>query len=265
MATPNVHALPGPPSAVGTTGPSANVSGGIPLTIGGRTIDLSSVISRFSRTFLCIGPICLRSGVGFGAGVGCGAGIGRGAHVFKLQTSPSGGGGSGGFQMPYQLMQQIPGGYQMINVLKTVLRKFPGSQAGVGCGVGVGYGFGVGLQYGAAGGGGGGERLGGGMGDMMSGMQGGGMMGGGLGGAGLMGGSMMGGRGAVGGSTGTSTGSGSAATAVAATVAAREAAEKYGKLEKRIAELEDKVGLQLKMKDLEERLSSVEQGGRRRR
>ena len=148
-----------------------NTSSSLPqLTIGDKSIDLS----RFQRTFFCIGPVCLRSGVGFGAGVGCGAGIGRGLPLFALDTSSgraAGANGGTGFTLPTGMMNQIPGGYQIMNVLKTVLRKWPGSKAGAGCGVGVGYGVGIGLQYGAAGGG---------LGSMMGGA-GGGLMGSGMG------------------------------------------------------------------------------------
>ena len=38
--------------------------------------DLSKM--NLQRTFVCVGPLCLRSGVGLMAGVGCGAGLGVG-------------------------------------------------------------------------------------------------------------------------------------------------------------------------------------------
>lgn len=245
----------------GTAAPppgAGNNAGGVPLTIGGREIDLSQFVARVSKTFLCIGPVCLRSGVGFGAGVGCGAGIGRGAALFRIETSAAGGGksGSGGFSMPYGMMNQVPGGYQIMNVMKTISRKFPGSQAGVGCGVGVGYGFGLGLQYGAAGGGAGGGGGGGMMGGLMSGMGG---MGGGMGGGGMGGMGGMGGRaggtmtGGVGGAGGVSSGTTSAASD-----------ERLRKLEKKVEELEGKVDLQLRMKELEERMAGMDKGRRRR-
>lgn len=227
--------LGGPPNA--TSGSKLPT-----LTIGGKKID----ISRYQRTFFCIGPVCLRSGIGFGAGVGCGAGIGKGFPVFKLDTVPGsrgggGGGGDGGsgFTLPTGIMNQIPGGYQVLNVLKGVLKKWPGSRAGAGCGVGVGYGVGVGLQYGAAGGGFG-RGLGGRMG-------GGGGSGGGSGGEGSYGGGVVGG----GGKGGKVGGIG------------KEVDEKIMGLEKRIGELEDKLGMQLKMKELEERIGYMEKKRRR--
>jgi hypothetical protein len=271
------------PGAVG-----GGFTGGRPgpsLRIGGRELDLRQLVSRISKTFLCIGPICLRSGIGFGAGIGCGAGIGRGAAVFRVETSPSNGASGGGFSLPYQMMNQIPGGYQMVNVLKTVMRKFPGSKTGVGCGVGVGYGFGIGLQYGAAGGGVGGGMMGG-MGGMggggMSGMGGGGMggMGGGglggmmgPGGGGLMGGSMVGPGSSMSGAGGTGQsgphaggiGAGYAhGSGGAAGLTPTVSEERIQKLEKKVADLEDKVGFQLRLKELEQRLSEIETSRKRR-
>ena len=38
--------------------------------------DLSKM--NLQRTFVCVGPLCLRSGVGLMAGIGCGAGLGVG-------------------------------------------------------------------------------------------------------------------------------------------------------------------------------------------
>ena len=37
--------------------------------------DLSKM--NLQRTFVCVGPLCLRSGVGLMAGIGCGAGLGE--------------------------------------------------------------------------------------------------------------------------------------------------------------------------------------------
>lgn len=218
------------------------------LKFGNREVDLQALTQRFSKTFLCIGPICLRSGVGFGAGIGCGAGIGRGAAVFKVQTSPAGG-ATGGFTLPYQVMNQIPGGYQMIGLLKAIMRKFPGSQTGVGCGVGVGYGVGIGFQYGSGGsfGGRGGFGTAGGRINGTTGSYEGasGNSGGGVGGTGS------------GGSYGTS-GSGGSGTS------SQPVDDKIRRLEKRVEDLEEKVGLQLRMKELEERISVIEKGKRRR-
>mmetsp|Transcript_20988 Transcript_20988/g.51285 ORF Transcript_20988/g.51285 Transcript_20988/m.51285 type:complete len:208 (-) Transcript_20988:671-1294(-) len=115
---------------------------------GGPQLDLTR-LKKLQRTFLCVGPVCLRSGVGFGLGVGCGAGIGAGWTPFVVQTSAGGSSaGVGGFQLPAQVMQGLPGGYMVLDLLKKVMRNFPGSKTGAGCGFGVGYGFGVGLQYG---------------------------------------------------------------------------------------------------------------------
>mmetsp|Transcript_25404 Transcript_25404/g.63487 ORF Transcript_25404/g.63487 Transcript_25404/m.63487 type:complete len:115 (+) Transcript_25404:204-548(+) len=67
---------------------------------------------RLQRTFFCIGPLCLRSGHGFGVGIGCGVGIGKGWAGFELGGSPGGGGeGMPSFEVPYQVMNRIPGGY----------------------------------------------------------------------------------------------------------------------------------------------------------
>lgn len=238
---------PGMSSALPMDTQTQPINSGLPLKVGNREIDLHALSQRFSKTFMCIGPICLRSGVGFGAGVGCGAGIGRGAALFKVQTSPAGG-SSGGFTLPYQLMNQIPGGYQMINLLKTIMRKFPGSQTGVGCGIGVGYGVGVGLQYGS--GGSFGSRGGG------------GLLGGRSGG-------MLGGQANAPGSSGVVAGVGARsgthdATAVGGSTSGSAASnDRINRLEKRVQELEDKIGLQLRLKELEERLSEMEKGKRR--
>lgn len=117
------------------------------FTIAGREFRLDP--AALQRTFFCIGPVCLRSGYGIGLGVGCGAGIGRGFPVFKVSTSPGDSGGGPG--IPYDMIQRLPGGYQLTQVLRQVLRQFPGATAGVGCGVGAGYGVGIGLQYGSGG------------------------------------------------------------------------------------------------------------------
>jgi hypothetical protein len=70
-------------------------------------------------------------------------------------TSAAGGGlgGSGAFaSLPLgSMLGGIPGGYFVLDLLRNVLRKFPGAQPGVGCGVGFGYGIGIGLHYGRAG------------------------------------------------------------------------------------------------------------------
>lgn len=111
----------------------------------------------YSRTFFCIGPICLCSGAGLGFGVGCGAGIGKGWMPVTASTSSAGSGlgmgGSGAFSsLPLgSFLAGIPGGYFVLDLLRNVLRKFPGAQPGVGCGLGFGYGVGIGLHYGRAG------------------------------------------------------------------------------------------------------------------
>jgi len=111
--------------------------------------------SFYTRTFFCIGPVCLCSGAGLGLGVGCGAGIGKGWMPITASTSAAGGGlgGSGAFaSLPLgSMLGGIPGGYFVLDLLRNVLRKFPGAQPGVGCGVGFGYGIGIGLHYGRAG------------------------------------------------------------------------------------------------------------------
>ncbi|KAA8496216.1 hypothetical protein FVE85_2371 [Porphyridium purpureum] len=125
-------------------------------------------VRKLERTFFCVGPVCLRSGIGLGIGVGCGAGIGSGWAPFVVgAASDSIGGVSEGFSLPFNVIGQVPGGYQLVNLVKQVMRKFPGSKTGAGCGFGAGYGIGIGLQYGSSRGGSGG-RFGGG-GGMMSG------------------------------------------------------------------------------------------------
>ena len=108
-------------------------------------------VRSLERTFFCVGPLCLRSGYGLGIGVGCGAGIGTGWAPFVVGgSSDSLGGMSGGFSLPYNAIGQIPGGYMLVNLIKEVMRKFPGSKTGAGCGFGAGYGVGIGFQYGSA-------------------------------------------------------------------------------------------------------------------
>eukprot|EP00189_Rhodosorus_marinus_P006050 CAMPEP_0113962676 /NCGR_PEP_ID=MMETSP0011_2-20120614/6060_1 /TAXON_ID=101924 /ORGANISM="Rhodosorus marinus" /LENGTH=158 /DNA_ID=CAMNT_0000974581 /DNA_START=243 /DNA_END=715 /DNA_ORIENTATION=- /assembly_acc=CAM_ASM_000156 len=120
--------------------------------------ELKVNLKQFERTFLCIGPICLRSGMGVGAGVGCGVGIGKGYGVYKFQ--PGSEGTVMGFN-PYNMLGRLPGGYMLLNVLRTVQQQFSGASTGVGCGIGIGYGVGIGLTYGR---GGQGMGMGGGMG-----------------------------------------------------------------------------------------------------
>lgn len=103
---------------------------GFLMKLGDRDIDLS--LSRFSKTFFCIGPICLRSGVAPMIGAGCGVGIIRGPMI------PLGDG-------KLDFLRQLPGGYQIMNVLNTILRKFPGAKTGVGCGGGAFFGYGIGF------------------------------------------------------------------------------------------------------------------------
>ncbi len=103
---------------------------GFPLKFGDREINLN--LSRFSKTFFCIGPVCLRSGVAPMIGAGCGVGIIRGPML------PLGDG-------KLDFLRQLPGGYQIMNVLNTILRKFPGAKTGVGCGGGAFFGYGIGF------------------------------------------------------------------------------------------------------------------------
>lgn len=112
--------------------PGGSAQTGFPLTIGGREIKVN--LARFSKTFFCLGPVCLRSGFGPGVGVGCGVGVIRGPMI------PIGGEAGN-----IEFLRQLPGGYQIMNVLKTIMRKFPGSKTGVGCGVGAGLDSDLGL------------------------------------------------------------------------------------------------------------------------
>eukprot|EP00166_Cyanidium_caldarium_P003291 ctg_3207.g416 len=107
----------------------------------------------YARTFVCVGPVCLASGVGFGLGFGCGAGIGQGWMPVTMSTSAGGGGVGGGgdalASLPLgSMLSGIPGGYYVLDLLRNVLRRFPGARPGLGCGVGLGYGVGIGLRYG---------------------------------------------------------------------------------------------------------------------
>lgn len=244
-----------PPAAGGIPGaPGAGIP---PFKIAGREINPQKVVSIFSRTFFCIGPVCLRSGIGPGVGVGCGVGVIKGPML------PLGGEAGN-----IDFLRQLPGGYQIMNVLRTIMRKFPGSKTGVGCGVGAGFGFGIGLAPAGAGGHMGGMN----MGAMGGGMLGGGMMSGGMMGGGMTGGGMMGGGG-VGGvpsgvSGGTSGGArvgGAAADGVGSAAATKALEERMDRLEEKLGKLEERVTLSLKVRELEERLSSVEKGGRKRR
>lgn len=227
-------------------GTSAGVGdGGKPGSrMGGRHVDISQITSRLSRTFVCVGPVCLRSGIGPGVGVGCGVGIIKGPMV------PLGSEGNG-----LDFLRQIPGGYQIMNILRSVMRRFPGSRVGVGCGVGVGFGFGIGLApAGSAGG-----RLG-----MMGGSMGGGMGMGGMGGLGGGHGSAYGQQGYGGygaavpsGQTSTSQGQGVPVEKVQALE------DRVRSIEEKMGQLEDRVNVSLRMRDLEERVSQVEQRKRR--
>lgn len=104
-------------------------------------------LSKLERTFFCLGPVCLRSGVGLGLGVGCGAGIGTGWAAFALEPGASG--TIMGFN-PFNLISRLPGGYMLLDVIKNIQKQVPGAKTGAGCGVGLGYGAGIGLQYGPA-------------------------------------------------------------------------------------------------------------------
>ena len=118
----------------------------LPPEAGGLRIpDLSALAQP--RTFFCVGPACLRSGVGAGVGVGCGLGMGvgfgypvtaQGSSFDSVGRSPLG-----------QVLSQVPGGYSAIEVLRKMLAQFPNSRVGAGCGVGLGYGAGLGLMWGS--------------------------------------------------------------------------------------------------------------------
>lgn len=204
---------------------TAGTQSGIPLKFGDREINLN--LSRFSKTFFCIGPVCLRSGVAPMIGAGCGVGIIRGPML------PLGDG-------KLDFLRQLPGGYQIMNVLNTILRKFPGAKTGVGCGGGAFFGYGIGLT--AAG-----SSM-----NMMGGM-------GGMSGMGGMGGGMGGQQPTAGVQTPVGTNAGvpvqnnlSSNSSVSSSNASIE------ELERKVKQLEEKVGMQLKLKDLEQRLETLE-------
>ena len=91
-------------------------------------------VSTLQRTFLCVGPVCLRSGVGLMVGLGCGAGVGVGMG-FPV-TAQGGSFDSVGRSPLGQLLTQVPGGYTAIDLIRKVLARFPTSRIGVGCGIG---------------------------------------------------------------------------------------------------------------------------------
>lgn len=91
-------------------------------------------VSTLQRTFLCVGPVCLRSGVGLMVGLGCGAGVGVGMG-FPV-TAQGGSFDSVGRSPLGQLLTQVPGGYTAIDLIRKVLARFPTSRIGAGCGIG---------------------------------------------------------------------------------------------------------------------------------
>jgi hypothetical protein len=116
-----------------------------PPHAGFKLPDLAGL--QLERTFVCVGPACLRSGVGLGVGVGCGVGAGmgfgypvteKGSSFDSVGRSPLG-----------QMLAQLPGGYTAIEAVRKVLAQFPNSRIGAGCGVGLGYGAGLGLMWGS--------------------------------------------------------------------------------------------------------------------
>lgn len=218
-------------AATGGAGMGAGAGG---IHMGGKNIDISRVTSRVSRTFFCLGPVCLRSGIGPGVGVGCGVGIIKGPMI------PLGSDGNG-----LDFLRQIPGGYQIMNVLRSVMRKFPGSRVGVGCGVGVGFGFGIGVApAGSAGG-----RMG--------------MMGGGMGGMGGMG-NGQGGYGHSGyGGAGVQGPQATNGQQSVANEKVKALENRMQSVEEKMEQLEERVNVSLRMKDLEERMSQIEQRKRR--
>lgn len=156
-------------------------------------------------------------------------------------------------------LRQLPGGYALMNILRTVMRKFPGSRTGVGCGVGAGFGIGIGFAPAGSGGLGSMGAMGG-MGRMsgMSGMSGMGTF------RNTAGGQQQGSGQYVPNSTNSihpgSLNAGGALPNTASSVPE----SRIKALEDKVQALEDRIGMQLKLKELEQRLSEVEQTKRRR-
>ena len=128
--------VPGPPPVAPPHVPDA-----------GRKLLPDLAALQLERTFVCVGPACLRSGVGLGVGIGCGVGAGvgfgypvtqKGSSFDSVGRSPLG-----------QMLAQLPGGYTAIEAVRKVLAQFPNSRIGAGCGVGFGYGAGLGLMWGS--------------------------------------------------------------------------------------------------------------------
>ncbi|EKX41516.1 hypothetical protein GUITHDRAFT_153821 [Guillardia theta CCMP2712] len=101
-------------------------------------------LRKLERTFIEIGPLCIRSGHGLMlAGAGCGVGMGIGVG-FPL-TGAGGGFDSVAMSPLGRILSQLPGGYTMMDLLRKALRYFPSARVGGGCGIGCGYGVGVGI------------------------------------------------------------------------------------------------------------------------